>query len=266
MRRRCSRRWSKCCRRRSRGRSSSGSCGSRTWCGGPDRTASRELEVANARPPIKSARRGIVFVGEPESAVVHRVNCHRAIITPTVGSAGLAAGAGNDSGFTLRQGVYRITHQTARVSDLGINSCTGGVKAKREISRLVHRYTAHPAPGRIGLIGALLKDRYRPRRYAAQFDPAYAGHPARADAVIGHHGFVIAKIPIRGPVHQPIAKVVKVICRSQLRHASAGGWAKLGKAGRGRIGEESKGSVSGCDEIGVEMIYLINTAAGPFHE
>ena len=60
-------------------------------------------------------------------------------------------------GFTLGQSVYGIGHQPAGVADLGMNRGVGGAKADSYVARLIHRGAAHPAPGRIRLVGALLK-------------------------------------------------------------------------------------------------------------
>src|SRR5213078_3294369 len=43
-----------------------------------------ELEIADARPPVEAARRGVVLLRVPERAVVHGVDAHRAVIAPAV--------------------------------------------------------------------------------------------------------------------------------------------------------------------------------------
>ena len=67
-------------------------------------TTTRELERADARTPGETGRRRVILRGVPEGAVVHRINSHIAIITPTAVRARLAAGAGEHRNFSLRQG------------------------------------------------------------------------------------------------------------------------------------------------------------------
>ena len=134
----------------------------------------------------------------------------------------MAARSIEEMGFTLGQTVYGIGHQPAGVTDLGIDSGAGGAKTDRQVAVLVHRSAAHPAPGRVRLVGALLKNR-RGARHAAQLKPAYPCHPARTHRIISHNRFVaVAELAIGEPEHQTVADAVQIAGRSQLGHTVAG--------------------------------------------
>src|SRR5437879_300832 len=117
-------------------------------------------------------------------------------------------------GFALSESVYWVGRQSPRVADLGTDGSVGGAKAEGHISERIHRYTAHPAPGRVRLVGAFLKDRYRPARHAAELEPADAGHVVRLDGIISHQRFVsIEESPIGQPIHQAIPDGVQSVGR-----------------------------------------------------
>ena len=60
------------------------------------------------------------------------------------------------------QSVQWISRQARRVADLRMDGSAGGAKAEGQISGLIHRDTAHPTPGAVRLIRALLPDRDLP--------------------------------------------------------------------------------------------------------
>ncbi len=116
--------------------------------------------------------------------------------------------------FTLRQGVDRVGREPARVTNLRIDRGTGGAETDREVALAVHRRTAHPAPGRVGLIGAFLEDGNRTRRNVAELKPANAGDAARADSEVANQRFVVAKVAIGEPEHKPVADAIEFVRRS----------------------------------------------------
>jgi hypothetical protein len=168
------------------------------------------------------ARRGIVFLGVPECAVVHWVDGQCAVIAPPVARADLAPRSIEESGFTLGQSVYGIGHQPAGVADLGVNRGAGGAKADSQVARLIHRRATHPAPGCVRLVGALLKDR-RCGRHGAQLKPAHPCHAARTHGIIAHDRFVaVGEFAIGEPEHQTVADGVQPSRRPQLGHTVSG--------------------------------------------
>ena len=146
-----------------------------------------ELERADTRAPVEAGSRRIVFVRVPEGAVVTWIYSYITVIAPATAGPRLTAGAREKSRFSLRQRTEWIGHQASCVSYLWRDCTARGAVANGDISLLVHRRAAHPAPGRIRLVGTLLELRYRAARHAAQFKPANAGDAVRADAVIPDH-------------------------------------------------------------------------------
>jgi len=137
-----------------------------------------------------------------------------------------------------------------------------GAETDSHIARLIHRGAGHPAPGRVGLVGALLKD-HRCGRDGAQLKPAHTGHASRTHGIIAHNRFVaVGELAIREPEHQTIANAVQTRLRRQLGHTgSVGAGTERGKASRSRTANKSKGSVGGRDEIGVEKSDLVGAAS-----
>ena len=86
--------------------------------------------------------------------------------------------------FTLRQRIDGVGREPARITDLRIDSRTGGAETNREVALAVHRRTAHPAPGGIGLVGTFLEDRDRASSHSAKLKPADASDSGRADREI----------------------------------------------------------------------------------
>jgi hypothetical protein len=156
------------------------------------------------------------------------------------------------SSFALGESIDGIGRQPAGVADLWINRGTRRAKAEGEITVLIHRRAAHPSRGRVRLVSALLKQRWR-GCHRAQLKPANTGDAAGTDRKIAHDGFVaIAELPIGGSEHQAIADPVQLVGRSSLGHTGAGSWTKLGKAGGDWSAKKIKGGVSGRNKIGVE--------------
>src|SRR6266496_5039446 len=141
-------------------------------------------------------------------------------------------------------------------------------KAEGHVSEFVHRYTAHPAPGRVRLVGALLKDRHRSGRHAAQFEPADARHIVRFDGIVSDQRFMsILESPIGQPIHQAVTNAVQSVTDSdsRLRHAVASRRAESRKASGNRAREESKGRVCWCDKVDVKVIHVVHAGYRPFH-
>ena len=168
----------------------------------------------------------------------------------------MTARAGKQSGFALRESVKWIRNQAPGVADLGIDGRTGGAEAEGQVTVLVHGGAAHPAPGRVRLIGALLENRHRAGGDIAQLEPTNARYPARTDGVISYDRFVaVGEFAIGQTVHEAIANFIQAVGSraTQLRHAGAGGGAEIGVTRRRRAGENSERRVGGSDEINVIM-------------
>jgi hypothetical protein len=164
-------------------------------------------------------------------------------------------------GFALGQSIQGIGHQPAGVTNLGVNRGAGSAEADSHVARLIHRGATHPAPGRVRLVGALLKD-HRCGRHGAQLKPAHACHSARTHGIISHDRFVaVGELAVGEPEHQTVADGVQGGRHSQLGHTGSVSGTERGKAGGSRTADESKGRVSGRDEIGVEKSDLVDTAA-----
>jgi hypothetical protein len=55
------------------------------------RSALGKLEVPDTRAPVKAGGGRVVLVRVIEGAIVHRIDCDIAVITPAIGSTGLAS-------------------------------------------------------------------------------------------------------------------------------------------------------------------------------
>src|SRR4029077_15585307 len=115
----------------------------------------------------------------------------------------------------------RVAREPARVTQLRMNGRIRCVEADRDIARRIHRDAAHPAPGRIGWVGAFLEYGPRACRHIAQFEPADAGDTARVHGKVADHGFVIAEVAVAQTEHQTIADTVDRVAAgaAELRHA-----------------------------------------------
>ena len=145
--------------------------------------ASGKPEIANACPPVEATRCLVVLVRVVEGAVVNRINGEIAVIAPAIGSACLATGAVEKMLFT-RQGVQWIGCQAACIADLWVNGAAGRAKAQGDIALVIGTDAAHPAPGGIRLISALLKDSPVPRLRPSQLNPADPCHRVGAYRIV----------------------------------------------------------------------------------
>ena len=168
-----------------------------------------KFEVADARAPVEAGRRRVVLVCVIERAIVHRIDREIAVIAPAIGRSTLAPGAIKKVLFS-RQRIQWVRRQSARVTDLRVNRAAGRAKAERDVVLVVGGDAAHPAPGGIRLIRALLEDTPVPRLRALQFKPAYSRH------CIGTHGIIIkqrfmtvGEAAIGVAEHQPIADLIE---------------------------------------------------------
>jgi hypothetical protein len=84
------------------------------------RCALGKPEVADTRPPTEAGRRWVVLVCVIEGAIVSRIDCEIAVITPPIGSACLAP-CTVEKMLLPRQGIQRVRRQTTRVTDLRVN-------------------------------------------------------------------------------------------------------------------------------------------------
>jgi len=57
------------------------------------RGAAGEFEIADARAPVKAGSGGVVFVRVVERAIIHGINRDIGVVTPAIGSTGLASRA-----------------------------------------------------------------------------------------------------------------------------------------------------------------------------
>ena len=115
--------------------------------------------------------------------------------------------------FTLSHRIQGICGETRGIAKLRMDGGTGGAKAHREIPLAVHGYTAHPAPGCVGLISALLVDRDRPSGNVAKLEPTHRCDTAGAHRVVTDNRFVAAEIPIGQAKHEAIADAIEVVRR-----------------------------------------------------
>ena len=88
--------------------------------------------------------------------------------------------------------------------NLRIERAAGQTKTERHVPGLVHRDASHPTIIGIRRVSTLLENCWR-RARRPDFVPANADAGARGHAVINDQRFVIAKIPIRKPIHETIA-------------------------------------------------------------
>ncbi|OQA94793.1 MAG: hypothetical protein BWY25_02671 [Chloroflexi bacterium ADurb.Bin222] len=219
--------------------------------------AAGETEGADARHPGGVARRRQVLLCVPEGAVVHWINAHHAVVAPAIVAAGLIAAADDQRRLGLGQRPQGIVRQPSGVAHGGIDAAAGHAVAQGEVALSVHRYTAHPAVMGIRGIRALLINRRRPAG-VADLVPAHAGEiAARVHGVIDDQRFVIPKVAVGQPVHQPVADGVQFDRCARLRDTGA----RAGTQRRPRGGVqhsvwlsvEAKGRVVGIGPIHVEL-------------
>ena len=110
-----------------------------------------------------------------------------------------------------RQDVQRIAGQPAGIAKLRVNRATGGAKAQRNVPLVIRSNAAHPAPGRVRLISALLEKRPVPWNCASQLDPTNPRHRVGANCIVVEQRLVtVSESAILVPEHQPIGEAVQV--------------------------------------------------------
>src|SRR3954447_10292991 len=133
--------------------------------------------------------------------------------------------------FPLSQSSTGIIDQTASITNLRENCCVRCTEANSEVPSEVHRHAAHPTPGRIRLIGALLKNG-RISRDRAQLKPTHPGHAIGADSIITYDRLVaVGKFSVGKSKHEPVGQIIQISRRSHLRHKSP----ELSKGRSGRV-------------------------------
>src|SRR5207245_11546284 len=98
----------------------------------------------------------------------------------------------------------RIAGHAACITDGGVNAAARGAVSHGDVARLVHGDRTHPAERGVGRVGALL-EAGRTRVRAAGFVTPHAHAASGRDRVVDYQRSVIAKVPVRQPVHQPVA-------------------------------------------------------------
>jgi hypothetical protein len=100
-----------------------------------------EPEIADPGLPETHCRSLVILVRVVESAIVHRINGHVAVVAPTILGFLLTPGAVKKMLFT-GQDVRRISGQSACITDLRVNRCTGSAKTERNVSLVIRRASA----------------------------------------------------------------------------------------------------------------------------
>src|SRR6187200_1915296 len=118
-------------------------CGVETLC---------ELEVANASPPVKRRRCGIIFLRVPKRTVIYRIDTHLTVVSPPIASSSLATCSVEEMSLALGESIYWIAREPPGVSNLGINCGIRCAETYSQIALAIHRSTTHPAPGSVRLI------------------------------------------------------------------------------------------------------------------
>ena len=136
--------------------------------------------------------------------------------------------------------LYRLSERTCQGLRCSLRQAARDAKAKCQVAASVHCGTAHPAPGSIWLVRALLKDSHRSASDIAQFNPTDTCYASRTDRIVRHYRFVVTKITIGEPEHEAVADSVQ---RGAIRlgHAGGRGGTQEGETRRGWAGEERKG-------------------------
>ena len=158
--------------------------------------------------------------------------------------------------FALRESVQWVARQSPRVAQLRTDRGTRGAEAESKITLSVHGYTAHPTPGGVRLVSALLVNRDRARSHIAQLKPSYPSHAVRAHSIGADNRFVGAEVAVGNAEHEPIADAVEFIGGGDAHFGNAGtsSGTKRGESCRWRSGKGGKSGVRRCREIRVEMI------------
>src|SRR5678815_2337832 len=168
-----------------------------------------ELEVANASPPVKRRRCGIIFLRVPKRTVIYRIHTHLTVVSPPIASSSLATCSVEEMSLALGESIYWIAREPPGASNLGINCGIRCAETYSQIALAIHRSTTHPAPGSVRLIGALLEDRWCGGDIP-YFEPTHTANTIRTYSVVSHHCFVaIGKLTICKSEHQTVADFVQ---------------------------------------------------------
>ena len=178
-----------------------------------------ESEVADNGAPVEAGRSRIVLVCVVKRAIVHRIDSDIAVIAPAIGRGTLTAGS-VEKMLLPRQGIQWVRHQTAGVTNLWVDRAAGGTKAERNVALIIGGNAAHPAPGRVRLIRALLEYAPCSRLRSSQFKPAYSSHCIGTYRIIIEQRFMtVGKAAIGIAEHQPIANLIELGGGTRLRDA-----------------------------------------------
>src|SRR4029077_826188 len=183
------------------------------------RRAVRELEVPDPGPPVERAVRRVVLVRVPEGAVVGGVDGHIRVVAPAAVRVRLAAGTREQGRLALGERVRRIAGQPPRIADLRVDAGRRSTEADGDVAERVHRGAAHPAPGGVGLVGALLDEAGRAGGGVVDLVPANASGAVRVHGYVADERFVaVGEAPVRIPEHAPVAEGVQRVADTGLGH------------------------------------------------
>lgn len=168
-----------------------------------------EPEVADTRAPVEAGRRRVVLVCVVKRAVIHRIDCDIAVIAPAIGSGTLAARP-IEKMLLTGQRIQCVRRQAACVTNLRVNRTAGRAKAEGNVALVIGGDAAHPAPGGVWLVRALLEDCPAARLCPLQFKPADTCHRAGTDRVIVKQRFMtVGEAAIGVAEHQAIANRIE---------------------------------------------------------
>src|SRR5581483_3567196 len=193
------------------------------WRWRRSRPAANEIELADARCPIESARCRFVFVHMPERHPIARIDRRHAVIAPAI-YPGFTSVTGKHNGLALCQVVRWIAHKASRVTHSGMQAGTGRGIANGHVARRVHSYAGHKSPHAIVIITPVLLLRGRSGEIAAgniELIPANSCRPARKiehNCLDGPQGFRAAKILVNDRGHDFVAKSVDELGDTLLRN------------------------------------------------
>src|SRR5215831_7713824 len=168
--------------------------------------AARKLDGHDRRAPVELAGLRDELGGEPEGAVVRRVDAHARIIAPAF-RVRLRPFA-RYGRLLDRHLVRRVACAAAGEADAGRNLRAGHAVTHQHVARLVHRDARHPSKRRVRRVCPLLEDRRRPTR-VAQLVPAHPRRIAGDHRVIDGERLVVVEFSVGEPEHQPIAQRVE---------------------------------------------------------
>ena len=180
-------------------------------------------ESRYAGPPADRTGLFDIFGCEPEGSVIHRVDRHHAVVAPSRRGTCLDPCAGLDLLFIKGHLAQGIIGAAAGIVDRRVLGFVDDAEAQGYIAPAVHGDAAHPAVQLIRCIGPLLVNVPAIAVVViAHLIPADAGMalPVGIDRMVGHHGLVIAEIPVLQAEHEPVGKGFQQ--RSAIRLRKAG--------------------------------------------